>query len=460
MFFTNGQLIAPIVAAGGVAIATFSSSSFADDTLSSAPFAPTAAESANAPIPSAAAALGVASGHQPSTGMAVDGWMVYPTLFVGAIYNSNVYQSSNGTPAAGLQVVPYLEADFDSGIHKTTLFLNADGQMYPGQSARMGSKASTLSGQTGLVHLWQPTNDISVTILLNYARQDTPFASGLVTNSTIGSATSFVNSGMAPNVSGYQQFSDTVTGAVTVEKLFTEQIFARTGVGAQYLTYEAPPMGYVAPFGGWDYNAFLRGGFWVTPQVNAFVEVGGDLRRYQTPWYNTNSYRMIGGLSTSMIGLFRGEVYGGVQTQDSSNGDFGSVTAPAYGASLYYYPLRYLTLGWTLSNAFGSAATPGVGAQGTAVATPNNQTVQALFEADYSLASSWTASVRAGYAQTKYSNSSFVNGAWTFGVGINYSIWKNYSITFNDELTRATANHTGNTTYSQNVTTIGVTYRY
>ena len=68
-----------------------------------------------------------------------------------------------------------------------------------------------------------------------------------------------MNCGMARNLSGYQQFSDTVTGAVTVEKRFTEQIFARTGVGAQYLTYEAPPMGYVAPFGGSDYGCILYG---------------------------------------------------------------------------------------------------------------------------------------------------------------------------------------------------------
>ena len=89
--------------------------------------------------------------------------------------------------------------------------------------------------------------------------------------------------------------------ALSVEKKINSLWFVRGGVGAADIQYEAAPTGLSSALGGMDYNGFLRTGYWVTPQFNAFVEGGADLHRYGDSWYDSNSYRIIGGLSSDLI---------------------------------------------------------------------------------------------------------------------------------------------------------------
>ena len=135
-----------------------SSASFADD-VGLSPAAP-GAGIAGATLP---AALASASGPGPETGIPFQSWMLYPSLFVGGIYNTNIYQSSfNQTAAQGVRLTPNVEADFDNGIHKTTVYGNADAQLYPGYNSNRGQSASTLSARAGLAEMWSPTSDVVV----------------------------------------------------------------------------------------------------------------------------------------------------------------------------------------------------------------------------------------------------------------------------------------------------------
>ena len=165
---------------------------------------------------------------------------------------------------------------------------------------------------------------------------------------------------------------------------------------------------------------------------------------------------MVGGLSSDLISLFRGEIYAGYQWQDSARGTFGAVGAPAYGAKITYYPTPYLTIAASVDQAFGSAAVQTAATSGS----PSGDTVQGRLQIDYSLAEYWTASARAGYARTTWSNSPLVESAWTLGGGFSYNFWRNVALTLNYQYTATAANQAGVTTYEQNLVSAGMTYHY
>ncbi len=403
-------------------------------------------------------ALAASSGPAPLGGFPLGAWMVYPSIFIGASYNDNVYMTPNGGAAAvGARLTPNVEADLNEGLYKTTLYANADAQLYPGSNSQLGETASTVSARAGFAEIWTPTSDIVTHFSLDYTREDNAFGSPLATGSAIGAATSFVGAPLALTITPYRQFTDMTTGAVSIEKTLTSQTFVRVGVGGQQLLYEPAPNGVFAGLNGVDASAFVRGGYWLTPQVNGFVEVGGDLRRYYaSSYYDTNAYRVIGGLSSDLIGLFRGEAYAGVQQQFSARGVFGALTAPTYGGRVTYYPTQYLTVAASVDDSFGTAA--GFGTLPTVSAT--NQTLQARLQADYKMFEYWTASLRGGYADTWYSGSSAYAATWIAGAGASYGFWRNYALTFDYQYTRAVSNGFGALAYTDNLATIGVTYHY
>jgi hypothetical protein len=398
------------------------------------------------------------SGPHPEGGIPIEGWMLYPSLFVGGVFSDNVYQTETHRVAAtGLRLAPNIEADLDTGLHKTTLYANADAQLYPGYNSNLGQTASTISGRAGLAHMWSPTSDVVVRLSLDYTRQDGPFGSTLATSTPISSATSFVGAPSALNVAGYRQFTDQTTANLSVQKNLTDQTFVRIGGGLQDIVYERPPIGFGSALSGIDYNAFARVGFWVTPLFNAFVEAGDDFRRYHgTSFYDTDAYRVVAGLSSDMIGLFRGEAYGGLQQQFSTQHVFGALTAPAFGGRITYYPTQYLTIAASVDDSFGSAGGLGAGPALTA----NSTTLQARLQADYAMFEYWRASARGGFADTHYAGSPLFTDAWLAGAGVSYSFWRNFALTLDYQFTRVNSTGIGSLSYSDNLMSAGVTYHY
>jgi hypothetical protein len=418
----------------------------ADDAMLAAPSPPSQSPGA--------AALGASTGPDPEAGLPLAGFLVYPSVFAGVIYNDNAYPTQDGRKAAlGIAFAPNVTAIDDEGLHKTTLTLNADAEIYPGYTRAPpgGASPTQVSGGASIRHVWTPTQDLTIDFAAGFTRKYGLFGSLLSAGSDFVSATN------AANVATYPQFSNQFSGSVSVEKKITEQWFLRGGFGAQDVEYEGVPAGVGGGRSGADYNAFLRTGVWVTPQVNAFVEGGADLRRYGDSWYDSNAYRLIGGLGSDLIGLFRGEVFAGRQQLVSAEGTFGAVEAPAYGGRIYYYPTPYLTLAASVDQSFGAAATP---ATPMGTRSPSTETVEARFQADYSLARYWTASFRAGYGRTTWSNNPLVESEWIVGGGVSYEFWRNLALTLNYQYMATSANEAGVAIYDQNIVSAGLTYHY
>ena len=114
------------------------------------------------------------------------GWMVYPSIFFGAIYNDNINQSLSNQSLPGtdrdtgwsVRVSPRLYATYDGGIHKTTVYGVADAQFF---------NANTVSASVGLNHSYAPLPDLTFNGFLNYTRQTDIFNSALkFNNNAIG----------------------------------------------------------------------------------------------------------------------------------------------------------------------------------------------------------------------------------------------------------------------------------
>jgi hypothetical protein len=409
------------------------------------------------PSSDAAAALSLQPAYDPSQGINAGGFLLYPTLFVGGIYNSNVYStSSNPKGALGVVITPALNGIDDQGLHKTSFYFNATADLYPGLSSTSGSSTlgqaypNNIVGAVGIDHTWRPAPDVIVDGSVSYSRQDSLF--GPVNTNNL----SFVSTSTTVNVTPFQQTSNTAAANLSVEKEFGSGFFLRGGLGVQDLGYEPPPSGYSSTLSSLTYTGFLRAGYRITPQVVAFVEVDDNIIQYTNNWYNSNSYRVIGGLSSDLIGLFRGEVFAGFQEQYSLNDNFGSTSAPAFGASLYYYPTRYLTLGATVNDAFGSAAVE----NGVTPGSPSSTTVEGRFQVQYKMFEYWSANAFAGYGQTDYSNSSQRDATWTLGAGLSYDFWRNVGVAVNYQYLATNSNVASTPGYSQNMVTAGLTYRY
>lgn len=450
-------------------------------------------------------------GPTPDRALDIDGWLVYPSMFLGYVFNDNVYgRPNNRVAASGVRVRPAFEALRDNGLHRTMVYLDADLQAYPGLGVgqRFGpwfriydAPPTNLAGRAGVAHVWNPTPDLTIRFAFDFARQ-----SGLFSPSFGATATHPYLNGAA-TFSSVQQYTNQVSGAVSAEQKITDRAFVRATAEAQYISYDSRPaaqpfIGGLFPitpadplngqaagqaFGNYQnglaYRGLLRGGAWLTPQIYGFVEPGVDLRRYNNSVFDSNGYRVLAGLGSDMIGLFRGEIYGGYQVQHSVNGAFGRTAAPAFGARLFYFPTRDITFSigvdQTLSSTAAPFATGFSGFGGFGGLSPfgiggfsrngvSSVTRQAMVQGDWRVNPDLTIAARGGYGETRFGGFPLSNSAWSGGVTASYNIWRNVSLTVDyqflktslktDAFTRLNTAFAGG--YTKNVVSVGLNYRF
>src|SRR5260221_10711979 len=96
----------------------------------------------------------------------IGGWLLYPSLFVGGLYDTNPAQSATSkTSSFGGRVVPSLLAEATDGINKSTYYGMLDARAY---SADAASAYDTVSARTGFIQRYQPTADWVVNAQADY----------------------------------------------------------------------------------------------------------------------------------------------------------------------------------------------------------------------------------------------------------------------------------------------------
>lgn len=375
-------------------------------------------------------------------------WLIYPSAFVGGVYDSNVGQSStNVRSSGGIRLTPSLLAETIGDFTKMTIYGVADGRAYVNQGA---NDADTIDVRSGIIEVYQPLPDLIFTGQGDYTRQKDLF-------STLGDTQSIQNLnptavGLAPiaNPQSYNQ----LTGALSVQKNFASAFVIGSGsiVGQIYdhrtnLT-ENPNNS--------TFTGGLRGGLWLTPVIYGYVEGALDSRDQTISSLSSSGYRVTGGFGTDQIGLVRGQVYGGFQSEDYSASAIGTVGSAVFGISGFYYPLPDLTVSASVDEELGVSLLTPLPSSPAGTAT---KVTTALATANYTLTNLWSASLRGGYIHTDYVDNPRRDDAWTAGGTVTYQLGRSIGLTGDYQHTQLSSSQALQS-FSREIVTVGLTFKY
>jgi Putative beta-barrel porin 2 len=387
--------------------------------------------------------------ERADTALIAGEWVLYPSAFGGAVYDSNVNQSATGSVSrTGLRLVPSLLAQTNTGVSKTTLFGMADGRLYFNLGA---TNSDAISVRSGVLELYQPLPDLLFTGQSDFMRQKDVFSTLGITNNLSALNTTAI--GLAPTVNpqAYNQLS----GVVSVQKNFASA-FAILSASVVDQMFDNSS-GVVAPSSdGVVYTGTGRGGIWITPSLYGYVEGSLDTRDYATRSLNSSGYRVVGGLGTDRIGLLKGEAYAGYQSETYKAAGIGTSGSAVFGGRVEYFPLPELTMNFSADETLGAsllAMTP------TSPAGTSTRLTKVLGTAHYSIAPEWEASGRVGYIHTDYGGNVRRDNAWTIGTTFGYYFERNVGLSLDYQHIGLTSN-VAFQSFSRDVITLGISYKY
>ncbi len=373
-------------------------------------------------------------------GMHLGDWMLFPNIFVGASYDSNVYSTqTNPVSDIGLRLTPAITAVDDNGVHKTTLYANGDFYFY-----KSNPNADVVNGHVGVEHRWEAERDLVFQLNADVSR--------LTDTSTIGT----VVNGATLRPTFYESY----VASATVQKDFGN-MFVK--VGGKFLndSYENTQtlLGTTVSASGRDFNYFAglaRLGYRVSPLFYIYSETIGNVTPYyNNPRFNSSGFKTVVGVGSDRVSLFQGEVYAGYQQQSYQSTAINTVDGAVVGAALNWFPLEYLKVSGSADESFGVTTIAQTGApNGTSTYITTGQ-----LKADYTLSQLWTAEVRGGLAHTTYFNTPRVDNAWTAGASLNFNLRNNIFLTVDNSFTDQISNFAG-ASYIRNISSVGLTYKY
>lgn len=373
-------------------------------------------------------------------------WLVYPSAFVGGIYDTNVNQTAtHAQSSAGARITPSLLAITIGDFSKTTIYGVADGRVYANQQS-----GDAVDVSSGVIEVYQPLPDLIFTGQGDYTRQQDLF-------STLGDTHSVQNLnpaaiGLAPvaNPVAYNQ----LTGALSVQKNLANAFVIASGSVVGQIYDQNTNIGQDP--NNTTFTGDLRGGIWITPAVYGYVEGAGDTRNESISGLGSTGYRVDGGFGTDQIGLVRGEIYGGYQSESYSASGIGTIGRGLYGARGYYFPLPDLTINLSVDEELGvSLLTP-------LPNSPNGSATEAttiLATANYDISQLWAVNLRGGYIHTDYIGTVRRDDAWTVGGTLTYELSRSIGLTGDYQHTELSSN-VAQQSFSRDTVTVGLTFKY
>jgi len=381
--------------------------------------------------------------------IAIEGWLLYPTLRVYSLYSDNLFLSPQSPLSVpGFGVTPSLTAVRSDGIHTTTLYGNIDRQVYP-----TDNEVNTFDARAGFTQKYEALRDLIFSVNGNYLHQTLasslqnsiqtaaaaptttvlPNGNTLLPNGTIlspsgqpiGQANPAIGTTVPLSVNPFNQFM----GTFSVDKIFNRGILSLSSSVAR-TDYEVQSSQSTRS------RTFTESaGVWLGPLFYAYSNGSIGTVVTDATSASTTSYRVIGGLGTRQFGLFRSSVYFGHQ------GSEGSITAGGdlYGGTLSYYP----TPKWTLTGAVDRIIniSSQTSATNLALTLPALTAVQiplgistriasASLQSSYEITPQWFANCQLGYTRIEYIDSPRLDNSWVLDATLRYDIWRNMSLTW------------------------------
>ena len=368
---------------------------------------------------------------------------------------------------------PRLTGSYDGGIHTTQLYGVVDARFF---------NADTIAATAGVTHRYEAMQDLIFDFYGNYTRQTDIFTSALqFNNNAIGPPATPNTSlpiilnpfGTTPGVNpiAYNQF----TAAASVTKTF-DQVFVTLRGTAFNIVYDHSD-NIPAPF----QTSHNGASFWLSGRVGynfptfyMFAQGDGIFQRFDNSVFNTNGYRVIGGVGTQdPSSLFKGEVYGGYQFQHQEQQNeftpgapgIPSVFAPGipqdansgvFGGRLSYFPTQYWTIIAQIDQILGISTllAPSI-PQGTPT-----RTTTAILQTTYGIARDWSVGVRGGYTRGEFIGvSGLDNHGWLAGASVNFELLRNLMLTLDYQYSTVQSD-AAFSDFTRNWVSAGLTYKY
>jgi len=392
--------------------------------------------------------------------------MLYPDIYVGGTYNSNIHQAPSGTnrdSGGSVRVAPRMIATYtDGAIHQTMIFGVGDFQFFNGD---------TISADAGISHNYKPTQDVTFNANFRFTRETDLFTSALnFNNNAIGPSGTpsvpipiIINPfGTSPTVNptAYNQFTAGVSAAKSFGEWFTS--VSATAFRIAFDHNNNVPFPFATSNDSTSLWLAGRIGYHFVPGLYAFVEGDGVWQRFENSIFDTNGYRALGGIGTDdPNSLVRGEGYAGYQFQHQQQDTVPYIGIPqdansfVFGGRVYYYPTRFWTL---IGSADQVLSMSTILSPGFPAGVPNRVTTL-LLQTTYGLSRQWSIGGRVGYARSDYIDFGRLDNAWMLGASLNYEIWRNLAFTLDYQWTTSNSNIPFND-FTKNVVSAGLTYWY
>ena len=377
------------------------------------------------------------------TGISVSDWLFYPEFMAAGVYNDNLTLAQSGRIGAlGARLQPDVSAIRDSGISKTIIYGSADAQLYPGQP-----RDDTYDGRLAISQSWEVKPDLIVKGGVEYDRLSYLTGGGLIV----------APSGVATNLAAPQQYQQLQSSAAVQKSL--GRYFLGASINETQTNYDSLSTSQGSISQSYrDSSVFTlteRGGYWISPMLYGYAETAENWRQYVNDPFTSHGYRVVAGLGSDRIGLFRGEVYGGYQAQYYAASPIGAVVSPVLGGKLYWYPTRAVTLSGLFGKSFSDSSNP----------TPTNpqgdpaQITSAQLSANYQLDRRWSAQGSAQFDVSQYFGVDRIDRTWTTKLGVNREIARDLNINLDYTNVQVYSSAAGSS-YSNNIVSLGALYKF
>ncbi len=256
--------------------------------------------------------------------MVLGDWLFSPTVTVGGLYNDNVFSSAQnkvGRLGSTFGATGYFSRV--DGLSQSQVYFTGRADVYPSES-----NANAYTGALGATHAREFGHDLLFNGGVEIARiQNSLQAQTLTPAGTLD---------LSPT--NYTQFQGQGSLRKTFNRLFVEG-------GASFVSqYYDDKTLQNSDRNGWSSRVRTRVGYEVAPLVSVFVEPSLDYQRYNSSFYDTEGYQVVGGLTFPRWRLFSGEVYAGYMMQRYPNANVGSQSAPTFGGSVSWLPTEDIVI--------------------------------------------------------------------------------------------------------------------
>jgi hypothetical protein len=376
------------------------------------------------------------SAYKP-LGIKLGSFLLFPTLEADEMLNDNIYATSaaTGRTASFVQLLkPTVELRSQWAVHELDLFARGGFGFYSADSALNFQDVSVgANGRLDIQRDWNIYGGGSFTH--GHEELGTP-------NTASGTVQPSIYNQIAANAGYYQAFQRL---SVRLDGRMDNYNFFNNSQG--------PGQGFIlnSDRNRTEFRETTRIGYEFSPSFQVWTRGGLNQRAYATVPdasglnRNSNGWEVLGGVTVDLGGITSLEAFGGYLQQNYVSGQFSNVSAPTFGLTGYWNPLRTL---WvkpfvrrtvddsSLSNA-ASYLNTAFGLDVTYDLRPN---VSVEGHGDYSIAD---------YAAVTAGNSRY-DQYYNFRVGLLYHPTRNFFVGPQYQFVHRTSNQL-NSDYDQNV---------